>query len=278
MAHYFKQTSNVNTCKMNVGLILSGGGMRGAAHIGVIKALEEHNIIPTHIAGTSAGAIVGALYAYGYSWQEILEFFKTIQFLDIKKYAIGKPGFIDAEKFYSHFNSYLKVDDFDTLKKYLTITTTDILNGKLKIFSTGELIKPILASAALPGVFAPVKIKNSYYIDGGVLNNFPVELLQSDCDVIIGSYANGFDTLTIKDLKHSHNVVERAFKLKSVKEDYAKFTDCDLVIAPREINKYGTFDKKHLNEIFNLGYTSAKRQLRSDAFKKLKLPFNNVLS
>ena len=70
---------------MNLGLVLSGGGMRGAAHIGAIKALEEHNLYPNHIAGTSAGAIVGALYAYGYKWKDILTFFKGIQILDIKK-------------------------------------------------------------------------------------------------------------------------------------------------------------------------------------------------
>ena len=90
---------------MNIGLVLSGGGMRGVAHIGAIKALEEHGIFPNHIAGSSVGAIVGALYAYGHSWDKILEFFKNIQILDLKKYALNKPGFIDAEKFYSNFKT-----------------------------------------------------------------------------------------------------------------------------------------------------------------------------
>ena len=120
---------------MNIGLVLSGGGMRGAAHIGVIKALEEAEIFPTHISGTSAGAIVGALYAYGYNWKEILKFYESIQLLDITKYALGKPGFIDAEKFYSEFSTYLKDDNFDALKKVLTITATDVLKGKLKLFT-----------------------------------------------------------------------------------------------------------------------------------------------
>ena len=102
---------------MNLGLVLSGGGMRGAAHIGAIKALEEHNLYPNHIAGTSAGAIVGALYAYGYKWKDILTFFKGIQILDIKKYALNKPGFIDAEKFYPEFKKYIKNDDFSFLEK-----------------------------------------------------------------------------------------------------------------------------------------------------------------
>lgn len=255
---------------MTIGLVLSGGGMRGAAHIGVIKALEEAEIFPTHISGTSAGAIVGALYAYGYNWEEILKFYQSVQILDITKYALGKPGFIDAEKFYSKFSTYLKDDNFNALQKVLTITATDVLKGKLKLFRKGELIKPILASAAFPGVFTPVKIKNSYYIDGGALNNFPVETLESSCDVIIGSYVNSYDDVTIKDLKHSYDVVERAFKLKSVKDDYAKFDACDLIVSPKELSMYGTFSTKYVNEIFKIGYEANKKALTSDMLMKLR--------
>lgn len=249
---------------MTTGLVLSGGGMRGAAHIGAIKALEEHGIFPTHIAGTSAGAIVGALYAYGHSCEDMLTFLKGINILDIKKYALNKPGLIDAEKFYPGFKTYLKNDDFSSLKKQLTITATNILNGKLEIFKTGELIRPVLASAAIPGIFAPVKINDSYYVDGGTLNNFPVELLKSTCDKIIGIYVNSFDAIKITDLKHSYNVIERAFIIKSVDEDLKKFNDCDLIISPKGLNKFGVFDKNHLNDIFKLGYEATKKELTNN--------------
>lgn len=256
---------------MNIGLVLSGGGMRGIAHVGAIKAMEEHGIYPNHIAGSSIGAIVGALYAYGYNWETMLEFFKKIQILDIKKYALNKPGFIDAEKFYGDFKTYLKGDNFNFLKKTLKITATNILNGRLEVFDSGELIKPILASAAFPGVFAPVKVNDNYYVDGGALNNFPVKLLKKSCDIIIGVYVNGFNAISINDLKHSHNVVERAFKLKTVKEDKTKFSDCDLVIYPKALSKYGTFDKKYLNEIFKIGYDATNKVLSHATSLKNKL-------
>ena len=83
---------------MNTGLVLSGGGVRGVAHIGAIKALEEHDIYPTHIAGTSAGAVVGALYAGGRNWEEMLDFFKTVELFTLKKYARNKPGFVDTAR------------------------------------------------------------------------------------------------------------------------------------------------------------------------------------
>ncbi len=249
---------------MNIGLVLSGGGMRGIAHIGVIRALEENGIIPNHIAGSSAGAIVGALYAYGYNWEEILQFFRTIQIFNFNKFALNKPGFIDAEKFYNDFKSYLKVDSFSVLKKTLSITATNVLIGQLDVFTTGELIKPVLASAAFPGVFAPVNIKNSYYVDGGVLNNFPVDQLENTCDAIIGVYVNGFETISIEDLKHSHNVVERVFKLKTVKEDLKKFKKCDVIIYPKQLSKYGTFDKTYLNEICKIGYDETIKELANN--------------
>lgn len=248
---------------MNIGLVLSGGGMRGAAHIGAIKALEEHGIYPTHVAGTSAGAIVGALYASGYKWDDILKFFKSTSVLDFTKYAISKPGLLDADKFYNSFKKYFPEDNFSILKKDLQITATNILNGDLVVFNKGELIKPILASAAFPGVFSPVKINNSYYVDGGTLNNFPVELLKKQCDKIIGIYVNALDTIDIKELKHSHHVAERAFKLKSVKEDYVKFKKCDLLVCPKGLDKYGTFDKKNLKHIFDSGYNTTIDALKT---------------
>jgi NTE family protein len=256
---------------MKIGLVLSGGGMRGVAHIGAIKALEEHNIIPTHVAGTSSGAIVGGLYAYGYHWEDIFEFFKSTQLLDFKKYALHKPGFIDAEKFYPNFKSYIKEDHFSVLQKKLMITATNILDGSPTIFSHGELIKPMLASAAIPGVFAPVKIQDCYYVDGGTLNNFPVHDLKPFCDVIIGVYVNDFNEIIISELKNSYHVALRAFKIKSMQEDSAKFTDCDLLIHPKNLIKYGTFDKKHLDDVFNLGYEATNEKLKTNRFFKSKI-------
>ncbi|NNF74861.1 MAG: patatin-like phospholipase family protein [Flavobacteriaceae bacterium] len=251
---------------MTIGLVLSGGGMRGAAHIGVLRALEEKGIETTHVAGSSSGAIIGALHAYGYNWVEILDFFRNIHLWDMKKYALGKPGFFNAEKYYKVFNQYIKQDNFNALKKSLVITATDILMGTVKCFRSGELIKPILASAAFPGVFSPVKIEDSYYIDGGALNNFPVESLRHKCDIVIGVYANAMNPIDISELKHSHQVIERAFKLKTVQEDIVKFPDCDILIAPNELGKFSTFDKKPLFEIFEIGYKAGLEAIEKSLY------------
>ncbi|EPR72379.1 UPF0028 protein YchK [Winogradskyella psychrotolerans RS-3] len=163
---------------MNIGLVLSGGGARGAAHIGVIKALEEHGIFPTHIAGTSSGAIVGALYAAGVPWSEILTFFKTIPLFHTKRYARNKPGFLNSDNFYEDLKTYFPKDNFNDLKKPLFIPAANIIDGTSKMFSKGQLIKPIIASVSFPGVFTPTEINGQFYVDGGTLNNFPVEPLK----------------------------------------------------------------------------------------------------
>lgn len=245
--------------------------MRGVAHIGAIKALEEQGIFPTHISGTSAGAIVGALYAGGVGWEEMLIFFKEIPIFHTQKYAYGKPGFIDTEKFYGDFKKYFPEDNFNALQKPLFVTATDVIKGKLKIFHKGELIRRVLASATLPGVFSPINIDGSFYIDGGVINNFPVESLIKCCDKIIGSYVNPLKNIKIEDLKHSYNVVERAYKIKSAMDSLSKFSDCDIVISPQELSAFNTFDMKAIDDIFNIGYSSTVK-----ALKKYRAATNNL--
>lgn len=248
---------------MNTGLVLSGGGMRGIAHIGVIKALEEHNINITHISGTSAGAIVGALFAAGHSWDAILKFFKKVPIFEFKRYAINKPGFIDTSKFYKDLLPYFTKDDFISLKKQLYIPATNLIEGKETVFNSGELIKPILASAAFPGLFTPVIIDGVTYIDGGVLNNFPIESIKNKCDIIIGVYVNSLQNVTLDQLKHSYQVADRAYTISFGSQSKHKFKDVDLLIAPNELEKFGMFNLKNIDVIFEIGYKAALKALEN---------------
>jgi NTE family protein len=249
---------------MRTGLVLSGGGARGFAHIGVIKALEENGIHISHISGTSSGAMIGALYAGGFSWQEIFSFFNTLPIFHYKKYARHKPGFIDSIKFYQDFKEFFPEDNFNSLKKKLYVSATNLLEGTLKIFSEGELIRPILASASFPGVFTPIKIENVEYIDGGILNNFPVEVLRSQCDKVIGVYVNPLQSITGSDLKHSYQVLNRAYQISFGSQCMSKFSLCDLVISPDELKNYGIFDVRTMDAIFDIGYEAASKIIEAN--------------
>jgi len=242
---------------MKTGLVLSGGGARGVAHIGVLKALHDKNIEITHISGTSAGAIVGSLYAAGHSWATILDFFKKVPIFHYKRYARNKPGFIDTSKFYKDFFSFFSLDNFEILKKQLFISATNLIEGTERIFHEGELIKPVLASAAFPGIFTPVIIDRIPYVDGGVLNNFPVEPLKTKCDKIIGVYVNPLQDITSAQLKRSYQVANRAYNISFDSQCASKFKEVDILIAPKTLEKYGMFNLKNMDAIFEIGYEHA---------------------
>jgi len=99
----------------DLGLVLSGGGVRAIAHIGFIKVLLENNIMPTRVAGTSAGALVAALYAKGYEVEKMLEFFKQTPLLKFSLYAVNKPGIMDSDKYTTFFKKFFTEDSFESL-------------------------------------------------------------------------------------------------------------------------------------------------------------------
>lgn len=245
------------------GLVLSGGGVRGVAQIGAIKALEENGIFPTVISGTSAGAVVGAFYAAEYSWEEMLDFFRSTTLFSFHNFPFRKPGLIDTEHLVNIFKKYFPEDSFEKLNKKLYVCTTDMISNKMKIYHTGELILPLLASAAFPGVFSPVSINDSLYSDGGITNNFPVEPLLAECDKIIGVYVNPIKKIEVEDLKSAVSVIERAYEISRANSSMRKFRDCQFVISPEELNRFSIFGTRHIDEIFNIGYEETLRTLEA---------------
>lgn len=246
----------------SIGLILSGGGTKGLAHAGVLKFLEEINIRPTHIAGTSAGAIVGALYAGGKSPEEILSFFKSIYFFNWKHFTLRKAGFIDSDAFKLYFQSVFGDSRIGDLKIQTHITATDLVKGKLKIFSPDtKVVDAVLASSSFPGVLSPYKINQNLYSDGGILNHFPTDVLQGRCETLIGVYVSPIQKIEAKDLSSIKAVTARAFDLFSANSNTNKFNLCDWVIEPEELARFGTFEtsKTKMDLIFTIGYQAAKK-------------------
>jgi NTE family protein len=183
----------------SIGLVLSGGGSKGIAQAGALKFLEEQNIKPTHIAGTSAGAIIAALYAFGKKPDEILEFFKSIYFFHWSHFTFKKAGIIDSLSFKSDFEKIFKEAKIGDLNIPTHITATDLVKGKLKIFNNDtKITDAIIASSSYPGMLSPYELNGNLYSDGGILNHFPTDLIQGKCDVIIGIYVSPIQTIEAK--------------------------------------------------------------------------------
>lgn len=245
---------------MKIGVVLSGGGIRGIAHLGVLKALKDKSIVVSAITGTSAGAIVGALFANNIDPYDALTIFNDTRLVRYIRPAYRAPALLNLESVFSLLKSHIPHDSFEHLKLPLIITATDFNEGKLVYFSEGELIRKVLASSCIPGIFNPILIDGKLYIDGGVLNNFPVEPLKNNCDLIIGSSCNHLPLINkVRNIKHA---VERAalLSLNHTLEQKCEFID--VLIEPKGLGETGIFDFKKSEEIFWMAYEETLNKVK----------------
>jgi NTE family protein len=253
--------------KYGTGLVLSGGGARGFAHLGVIQALNEAGIYPDIISGTSAGALVGVLYADGYSPKEILRLMNSGSRLDFMRPAMPREGLLQLNGIIKILKASLKAETFEKLKIPLIVTATDLNNGRPVYFSEGKLMDPVIASASIPVLFQPVKINDISYVDGGVLDNLPIHPIENKCDVLIGSFVNpvGY-TEKISGLI---NIAERTFMLSMSKEILEKAKKFDIFVAPPELRNYKILDPEKAEELFKIGYVATMDKLKEADIRKI---------
>jgi NTE family protein len=243
--------------QIKTGYVLSGGGARGFAHLGVLKLLEELNVEPYAIAGTSAGAIAAVLYAAGKKPQEILELMKNNSYFGWGNIAWKKQGLFSMDVLHQLLKDVVGKDDFDAVKIKLFIAATDLIKGEPVIFSKGKLFQAVIASASVPVVFEPVKMEDKLLVDGGILNNFPLEPLSKICDVIIGSYVNKVeDGIGNSSVLKTVNILDRCFHLAIANSVYSKVNKCDVFIEV-PLHEFDMYDVKQADKIFEIGYKTA---------------------
>ena len=250
--------------KPKIGIVLSGRGVRGVAHLGILKSLEEFGVEPQIISGTSAGAIAGAFYAKGYSIAEILDVVKNGHFFSFSNISLENKGIFSMKGFEKIYNQYFPKNSFDELNIPLCIAATDILKGEIHYFQTGELAQAIMASSCVPVVFKPIALNGTQYIDGGILDNFPIDPLIGKCDKIIGIDVNSIQ----KEEKEIgiKNILDRSFHLALGNSLRHKLAECDLFIQPPNMSQFGLFDLKKIQEIYEYGYQygcTLKKQVMS---------------
>lgn len=249
-----------------IGIVLSGGGIRGIAHLGVLKAFADAGVKFCKISGTSAGSIVGALFAQGIDPEVILHAFLKTKLSRFIRPSIGAAGLLSLENTKNLFLEYIPHNSFEGLQTPLSITATNFSRGTLVYFSSGKLIPAIQASSAIPGVFKPVIIDSEMFVDGGVLDNFPVEPLRKDCNFIIGSSCNHLPV--ISSAPSFRRMIERA-SIMSVNGDMrTKRKYCDVIIEPEGMGATSIFDVAKAEEIYWLGHEAALKKMQTDA--KLK--------
>jgi len=249
---------NTSLHSNKTGLCLSGGGLRGIAHLGVIQALEEHGLTPAMISGTSAGAIVGAFYAAGYTPQEMLEIAGETNFFALINFRGG--GWFSTDIFMQLFERYLPDNRFEALLKPLHVAATDFSNGTTHYFNSGQLHTALMASASLPLIFPPMNIDGAHYMDGGILNNLPIEPIENSCDLLIGSHVNSAGKLH-KRMPGRAQILSRSFHLLMSSVVYMKAHRCHLFFDPPELIRVSMFDRSSARKLYDYGYEYASRKL-----------------
>lgn len=237
---------------MKTALILSGGGARGIAHLGVAQALRERGVRPDVISATSSGAFVGALLAYGYEPADVLTIIRETSFFPYFRFAIGKSGLLHLRKMEDVFCKFIPENSFEILRTPLVVTATDIVSGEEIRFRSGELALPVLASCCIPGLFSPMHYNGHELVDGGVLNNLPVEPVLGEADYLIGSHCNPFGL--DRPLRRTTEIVYRSLILAMHTKTKSRCAQCDLLIEPPVLSHFSIFDFRKADQLFEAGY------------------------
>jgi NTE family protein len=161
-----------------IGIALGGGFARGLAHIGILKVLEEENIPVDFIAGTSVGSVIGAAYASGISAKELEEIAALVRFKDFSRWTFSRFGLFSNDKMSIFLRKILRCKTFEELKIPMAIAATDIITGDAVVFTKGDLLDPVRASCAYPGMFQPVRIGNQLLVDGLLAHSVPAAPLR----------------------------------------------------------------------------------------------------
>lgn len=243
--------------KKKIGLCLGGGGTRGFAHLGALKAFNEYGIKFDEVAGTSVGSIVGAMYCAGLNFDEIYELSKNLVPKDIRKSKFGfMPSATDGlQNFIRNSIKYEKLEDLPTK---LWVISVDLNTGEEHDFEDGEIVPIVAGSCAVPAVFQPVEYRNYRLIDGGVMNNIPANVLKnSGCDIVITVDVNstrGGGTNSPKTL----DCLMASFGIMMKNNSKAGYTFSDVVIQP-DIKKYKSTKVEGADEMIEEGYEEAIR-------------------
>ncbi len=248
--------SKPNSNSYQIGYALSGGFIKGFAHLGAIQALLEHDIKPDIISGVSAGALAGVFYADGNEPYKILDFFSGHKFQDLTTLLIPRVGLFDMKDLIDFMKTNLRARTFEELKISLIATATDFDHGRSVHFNKGDLAIRVAASCCMPVMFKPIKINGTHYVDGGLLMNLPVDAIRKECNKVVSInvcplHADEYKMNIISIAMRSYHFMFRANA--SVAREKS-----DLLIEPYNLKGFSNLELEKADEIFKQGYDTTR--------------------
>ncbi|ENV34861.1 hypothetical protein F960_00826 [Acinetobacter gerneri DSM 14967 = CIP 107464 = MTCC 9824] len=251
-----------------VALVLGSGGARGYAHIGVIQVLEEYGIKPDFIVGTSAGSIVGSIYASGKNAEQLREIALDMKVGDVRNIKIAKKGFFDGDKVQDYINQQVENTPLQKLKIPMYVVATELKDGKRVVFNQGNTGQAVRASVSIPSMFIPAQIQGKEYVDGGLVSPVPVNVardLGADIVIAVDILAQPLytETTNIWGLFNQNiNIMQNKLAAEELK-------NADVVIQPDLREKAHIFDVSERQQTMQSGVDAAMQQLN-----KIQTVFN----
>jgi len=244
----------------SIGVALGGGFARGIAHIGVLRVLEQEGIPIRAVTGTSVGALVGACYCSGLSLAEMQDVAHSCRFTTFARWTVSRFGFASNDRMVAFLNRTLKVKTFEDLRIPLGVTATDFNTGEGVVFHSGEIINPVRASCAYPGMFLPVEIRGRYLIDGMLSHPVPTRPLR-DMGVervlavhLKGTWASGGPP------RHLFDVIGQSFAIAQDAMSSLWKEAADLIVEP-DVAGFGYDDFKRADDLIHVGEVAMRAAL-----------------
>lgn len=243
-----------------IALVLGGGASRGFAHVGVIKILEQNGIKPDIIVGSSAGSLVGALYAGGYTAEALEVIALGMEQSDIRDVTLPDRGFVKGELLQDFINQYLDNRSIEDLPIRFAAVATDLQSGDLKVFNRGNTGMAVRASSAIPGIFQPVEIGDRDYVDGGLLSSIPVHVAQQMKPDIIIAVDVSRDPESLVEIKDTFDVLAQTIAIMGRASSQTEVREADVVIRP-DMSVVGTIDFAAKQHAIEMGEKAAQENM-----------------
>ena len=264
-ANLYQSDKNLNRMAINlfntkIGLALGGGAAKGVAHIGVLKALKEANVEVDCIAGTSVGAMIASLYAFNVDIDTIGNLARRLTMSKVTSFKLNKTGFFSTDSMKDLMIEYLGEVNIEDAKIPLAIVATDINSGEEVILRTGCVAQAVGASAAIPGIYIPVVIGDRKLVDGGLVQNVPIETLKPmGAGVTIASHLSSVSHYS--EPSNVLDVMRNAFEIALSHHTQDQLDAADIVIS-MDLSAFSLRDNtERYDELFRIGYDATKQQL-----------------
>lgn len=243
-----------------IGLALGGGAVLGAAHVGVLKALQEADIKIDYIAGTSIGAFVASFFAFDKTLEEIQDIASEMEWMDISGVSLSRYALLSNRKLGKLIKEHIGNKNLEDSNIPVAMIATNIATGEKVVLKKGAVADAAMASTSIPGLFHPVKIDGKMLVDGGIVENVPINTVKE----MGADYVIGVDLNAKHSYKEPENIVDvmvNSFHFMLMAASKLQTDEADLLISP-DLSEFNRSNMDQINDLIEQGYQEAKKALK----------------